>query len=115
MNNRGSDFFRGLLLGGLIGAVAGLLLAPKSGRELRADISERADELISVAREEYEKGMEKGKRIYASAKDQAGEIQGKIGDLTEKGKEKVEETSSRFKTALDAGIQAYKEAKEKEQ
>ncbi len=65
------------------------LLAPKSGRELRADISERADELIKVARDEYEKGLEKGKRIYSSAKEQAEEIQGKIEDLTDKGSEKM--------------------------
>jgi gas vesicle protein len=33
-----SNFFAGLLVGGFLGGLTGLLLAPKSGRELRADI-----------------------------------------------------------------------------
>ncbi len=33
-----SHFLQGLLIGGFLGGLAGLLFAPKSGRELRADI-----------------------------------------------------------------------------
>lgn len=35
---QGNDFVKGALLGGLIGGVAYLLIAPKSGREIRDDI-----------------------------------------------------------------------------
>ncbi len=38
--NQGSDLLKGALLGGLLGGVAGLMLAPKSGRELREDIAD---------------------------------------------------------------------------
>jgi gas vesicle protein len=37
---RSRHIFTGLLIGGILGGVAGLLLAPKSGKELRADIKE---------------------------------------------------------------------------
>ena len=33
-----SHFFTGLWVGGFLGGLAGLLFAPKSGRELRADL-----------------------------------------------------------------------------
>ncbi len=35
---RSGSFLTGLLIGGALGGVAGLLFAPKSGSELRADI-----------------------------------------------------------------------------
>ncbi len=38
--NDNGDFLKAALLGGLVGGVAGLLLAPKSGKELRDDICE---------------------------------------------------------------------------
>jgi gas vesicle protein len=40
-NVDGKDFLIGAVVGGLLGAMAALLLAPKSGRELRQDISEQ--------------------------------------------------------------------------
>ena len=38
MSSSTDDFFKGLLFGAVIGAAAGVLLAPKSGAETRADI-----------------------------------------------------------------------------
>lgn len=35
----------GLLLGGLAGAVCGLLIAPKAGRETRAELAERLEDV----------------------------------------------------------------------
>lgn len=37
---QGTDFLKGALVGGLIAGVAGLLIAPKSGHELREDFAE---------------------------------------------------------------------------
>lgn len=41
------------VLGGLVGAVAGILLAPRSGRELRGSIADRAGEARDRSRESY--------------------------------------------------------------
>ncbi|MCH2507408.1 MAG: YtxH domain-containing protein [Dehalococcoidia bacterium] len=57
-NGRGPGFSSGLLLGGIIGALIGLLSAPKPGEETRAQVREKtaglrqkAEELTSEARE----------------------------------------------------------------
>ena len=36
------DFVIGALVGGIVGAAAGLLLAPKSGKDLRSDVAVQA-------------------------------------------------------------------------
>ena len=50
--------FRGMVIGGIVGFVAGMILAPKSGDETRTSFSERgqelrdkAEDLIAAARE----------------------------------------------------------------
>ena len=57
-NSGGPGFSSGLLLGGIIGALIGLLSAPKPGEETRAQVKEKtaglrqkAEELTSEARE----------------------------------------------------------------
>ena len=69
---RGPGFSTGLLLGGVIGALAGLLLAPKPGEETRARVMERtaglrqkAEELTAEARERVRDAIEEG-RVVAS-------------------------------------------------
>ncbi|CAN5652968.1 hypothetical protein BH24ACT22_BH24ACT22_03130 [soil metagenome] len=44
---------RTFLLGGAVGALAGILIAPRSGRELRSNISNRAGEAREKSRETY--------------------------------------------------------------
>ena len=47
-----------LLVGAAIGALAGLLLAPKSGRDLRADLANLAGDLKTNAAERIVQGRE---------------------------------------------------------
>lgn len=62
-------FMAGVLIGGAIGVAAGLLLAPKSGDEMRTMLSERsqelrdkADELTAAARERMTSATTAGRR-----------------------------------------------------
>ena len=57
--NEGMGFYKGVLIGGVIGAVVSLLFAPKSGRELRADIGRKSKELYDGAEGFIAKGREK--------------------------------------------------------
>ena len=57
------NIFKGLFIGSLVGAVAGLALAPKSGGELRSDI-----------REESEKALRETKRVYSGVRAKAGAV-----------------------------------------
>jgi len=122
MSDRAGDFLKGVLIGGVIGAVMGILYAPKSGRETREDISRKAEELVAKAKEEYEQALEKSRKTYETAvsrlkkieetaREKVGELEAKAGTMVEKGKESLEDNKSRLKRAIDAGVEAYKEEK----
>ena len=71
----GHGFVTGFLIGGIVGFVAGILLAPKSGEETRAIIMERggewrdkAEELAAAARERIASATEQGRRAAARAR-----------------------------------------------
>ncbi len=55
--SKAGSFFKGLFLGAIAGATAGILLAPKSGKETREDLKK-------MAKEYQEKAMD----LYATAK-----------------------------------------------
>ena len=117
MSCRTYDFIKGILVGGLIGAVIGILYAPKSGRETREDIDRKTEELIAKAKEEYELALEKSKKAYEAAvkhlQQMESSAKGKVGELAERGKETLQDTKGRLKKAIDAGVEAFKEEKEK--
>lgn len=50
-NDSGGSFAVGLIIGGLVGAAAALLLAPKKGSETRSDLLERSLAMRSRAEE----------------------------------------------------------------
>jgi gas vesicle protein len=72
------------VIGGLVGAGVALLLAPKSGKELRKDISD----LASDTREKIAVTIDKGKELYEGSR-------------------------SAVKNALDAGKSAFIEERDK--
>jgi len=124
MAGRSYNFIKGLLVGGLIGAVLGILYAPKSGKETREEIGRKTEELIAKAKEEYELALEKSKKAYeaavkclqqteSSAKEKVGEMEEKVGEFAERGKETLLDTKGRLKKAIDAGVEAFKEEKGK--
>ena len=53
MDNNTRSFFSGLVFGIVAGAVAGILLAPKSGEETREDLKKFALELGEKATQQY--------------------------------------------------------------
>ncbi|MFP4091730.1 MAG: YtxH domain-containing protein [Cyclobacteriaceae bacterium] len=56
-----------LLLGAAVGAIAGLLLAPESGKKTRRKISSTADDLIDELEDAWEDSAEKIKEIADNA------------------------------------------------
>lgn len=76
-----------------MGALVGILFAPKSGEETRDYLSKRADE----------------GREYAQRK--ARELRERADDLIERGKETVAQQKESVSAAVDAGRQAYQKAK----
>lgn len=73
-DSNGPNFFTGLLVGGIIGAILGLLFAPQSGEKTREQLRGRMDELAALSKSAWEEGKEaateKGEEIKAKL-DQA--------------------------------------------
>jgi gas vesicle protein len=123
MSNRG-DFIAGMVVGGFLGAMVGVLYAPKSGRETREEIGRKTDELLSKAKEEYEAAVEKSRSAYESAlaklkkleeqtQQRVEEVGQKVDDLKEQGKETLQDNTSRLKHAIAVGVEAFKEEQKK--
>ena len=77
--NQVGGFFAGLLIGGLAGAVAMLLLAPQSGKRTRAKIEQKSIELREQAVKNVEDAMAqtrtKARQITADVREQADALQ----------------------------------------
>ena len=93
-NSKGGEFLAGLILGGLIGAAIGLLLAPQPGEETRAQL------------------REKGIELKARAEELSAEARRKAEELEEAGKEVLEEQKARLEEAIEEGKEAAAEKKE---
>ncbi len=113
----------GLLAGGAIGAVVALLYAPKSGRELRADLKEKADEFrddaeeyLTVARTKagdmVSEAKKRSESLITDAKRKADTLLVDAEKVLTDARSKtgsVAEEASRVKHAMKAGMDAYKE------
>lgn len=100
------------LLGGAVGALAALLFAPKSGRELRSDIADATRKGVDGAREKasdyYETSRERATEFYSTAKAQVGEAAGAA-------RQEVARRGETLSAAIDAGKRAYSEEKRRTQ
>lgn len=65
----GKNFLLGAFIGGVAGAVAGMLLAPKSGKELRNSINQQAGSLLDRSSQIRGEVVEKGNDLVQKAKD----------------------------------------------
>jgi gas vesicle protein len=101
-----------LAIGGGIGATIALLFAPKPGRELRADIADKAGDVYGDAVEAGHLIKERSAEFYRNAKETGAEVSDiiagtvsavakevkedavKIGGMLEEGAEKVMDRST---------------------
>ena len=122
-NGMVKGFVIGLLAGGAIGAIVALLYAPKSGKELRADIREKADDLVGGAEEYLHAVKSKAGEIVSEAKQRSDQLISEakkkadslledadkvISDARQKVGPIVQE-GTKVKEAVKAGVEAYKE------
>ena len=93
-------FFAGLLIGGLAGAVAMLLLAPQSGKRTRAQIQLKSMDLREQTAEAVEDALKqartKGRQIRADVREKADELQ-------QRGQAVLDEQKERLSTLVEAG------------
>jgi len=133
-NGMGKGLLVGFLTGAAVGSIIALLFAPKSGRELRQDIKTKSQDFMEDA-EQYlinakdkasqliNEGKKKSEKLVADAKEKVDALLGeaekilsdakdKTGAYVQSGKEKVEKEGERLKSAIKAGMDAYKSEKE---
>jgi gas vesicle protein len=102
-----------------VGALVGILYAPKSGRETREDICKGARESSEYLRAKSLQAAEGVGNLVDKGKEQMGEYvdrgrevldrgRAQWEEFVERGKNLVSEQTSRVSTAVDAGRQAYK-------
>lgn len=91
MSDRDGNSFLWFLAGLGIGALAGVLYAPRSGDETREVIRARADE-----------GREYVRNRAQKAREQAGE-------WVDRGRDVLNQQKEQFRSAYEAGRQAYQE------
>jgi len=108
-----------------VGALIGILYAPKSGKETREDIANSAREGSEYLRAKTREAAESVSALVDKSKEQIGAIVDKGKDqvnqyvdrgraqweeFVERGKGLVSDQTSRVNAAVDAGRQAYKSA-----
>lgn len=115
----------GIILGGAIGAAIALLLAPKSGKELRRDIAERGgefyDKASDFAREQslrvgdyVNEGKVRADEIVRSARQQAGSLLNEAETLMSDARSRIgsaqgviKDNIGRIQEAAQAGSDAF--------
>jgi len=94
-DNQQDHFFMGFLIGGALGALAGIFFAPKSGKELRADLKEKGSEILKDAKEVYADASTKAKEIIEEAKHQAEELKKEADRCLSEARQKAKEILAR--------------------
>lgn len=87
-NNNSGLFIAGMALGGAIGTIAGMLIAPRSGRETRRILRKSAQALPELA------------------EDLSTSVQLQADRLSESARRNWDETLFRLKEAIAAGVEA---------
>lgn len=82
------------LLGGLIGAGAALLLAPRAGSETRRRIKDQAGSLRTDAQGRFSEGRMRATELIRTTQDRAN-------DLIERGQRELPEALTRSRRAVD--------------
>ena len=92
MSDRGSNSFLWFLAGLGVGAVVGVLYAPRSGNETREALLSKAEEGREYVR------------------DRARQARTQAGELVDRGRGVLSQQKDQFRAAYEAGRQAYHEA-----
>lgn len=116
--------FVGFLVGGIAGALAALLYAPKSGKELRGDIRKRTDELTgevgdylrsagSKTTEMVNRGKHRSEELVASTREKAEHLMDDAEKVLTDIRTRATSEQGKIKSALRAGVDAYKTEKDR--
>lgn len=111
------SFLLGAVVGGVVGAAAALFLAPKTGKEMRDDLSSQAVHLKEKGIEISAIAKDKATEYSAVAKDKASEYntlaKDKAAEFTATAKEKTEEVTKTIQDQSEQIVDKVKAIKPK--
>ena len=84
-------FLAGFIVGGAIGAVTGILLAPKSGEETRSLLADGAKDVIKRADDTVKEIKSKADDVVSDMQRKGEEIKEKLQDMINRQKEAAEQ------------------------
>jgi len=90
----GSGFMVGLLTGTVLGAGLGILFAPKSGSELRGQISNTASRVGSAASDNYHKIADKASHLAERGREVGRDVAGRAREAISRGAEEAKRYGS---------------------
>ncbi len=93
-------FCMGLLIGGALGALAGIFFAPKSGKELRSDIKDKGSAVLKDVKNIYADASTKTKGFIEKTKCQAKELKKEVAGTGEKIVDEVQDKIAQVKKVL---------------
>ncbi len=100
-------FLAGVLLGGLAGAGAMLLLAPQSGKKTRTKIKRKGRKLGKQTAETIDASVD---QVRAKANEVTTNIHEQAENLQQRGQDVVDEQKKRWAPVVKAGKKAVSEA-----
>ncbi|MDQ0176859.1 YtxH domain-containing protein [Bacillus chungangensis] len=104
------DFLIGALVGGIVGAATALLLAPKSGKELRSDINEQVSNLKEKTDHWKDAAVEKSSEMAAAAKEKTTQLK---DTAVEKGNQFAGTVKEKTEKIRDVAVEKSHDLKEK--
>ena len=101
-----------LFAGLAIGAVIGILFAPKPGKETRQELVEKGERFVELSRESIAEFVEKTKDFAEAGKQKIEELKIAGEEIWEKGKNKLSDTAKKVKDIVEESKSAAKKTED---
>lgn len=86
--------FFSFVTGAVAGAIGGLLLAPRSGKETCEKLKVKGEDLVGTSKKDI---LDKGEKLKTKISEAAGELKKKVEKIAEVSKEEVEKVEKTTK------------------
>jgi len=101
-----------LFAGLAIGALLGILFAPKSGKETRKELAQKGERFLEISKEGFSEVVEKTKDLKQAGKQKFEELKIAGEEILEKGRKKAANTAKKIKLIVDESKAAAKQTED---
>lgn len=115
MKDAGKKIALGAIIAGAVGYVAGVLTAPKSGKETRQDIKNKAGQLMAEAEKRLKALHTELSSLLAQARTKAEAVKGKARTELEKAMDTAAKAKEKAREMLSAAHEGTAEDKDLDQ